>query len=394
MKEFSIREISIKDPAYQALARDYGTVFNDPDLLSLYGPNLSLYGIYDPRNTLIGAFTLYTKHIAGLKYVTMPPYFPHNALITDRFRFQVSEFQGYRVTGLQSFSNTGLQSSRVTELQNNHNQHNNHNNHNQDTNHTHHTESNKHNNHNHHNNHNNFTKTLHSALANSPLLSSPPLLQFGLPPEEKDVQPYLWKGYKVSPTYTYQIDLEQTEELILAGFDARLKRNIAKAVRDGLVVRKAVEMGEVRDLVEKRRANRVERREKRREGSVESRESLVSRILREYTKEGRAFGVVAEREGKVLSVVYCVYDRTTVYYILGGYDKKIRQRGAASLAFQGAIMHAKSLGLKVFDFEGSMVPSIELFFRAFGGQLVPKFTIHKAWLPLEVILKFFKRSIY
>jgi hypothetical protein len=34
-------------------------------------------------------------------------------------------------------------------------------------------------------------------------------------------------------------------------------------------------------------------------------------------------------------------------------------------------------GVGVFDFEGSMVPSIETFFRGFGGTIVPFYQIRK-----------------
>lgn len=36
-----------------------------------------------------------------------------------------------------------------------------------------------------------------------------------------------------------------------------------------------------------------------------------------------------------------------------------------------SILHARDLGLRVFDFEGSGVPEIEEYFRSFGGSLVP-----------------------
>ena len=51
-----------------------------------------------------------------------------------------------------------------------------------------------------------------------------------------------------------------------------------------------------------------------------------------------------------------------------------------------AIQAAQERGLKTFDFEGSSIPPIERFFRGFGGQLTPYFSIHKAWLPVELAL--------
>jgi hypothetical protein len=52
------------------------------------------------------------------------------------------------------------------------------------------------------------------------------------------------------------------------------------------------------------------------------------------------------------------------------------------------------LGLRAFDFEGSVVPAIERHFRGFGGTLTPYFRVNKAWLPIEMVLKFFKRRLF
>ena len=59
----------------------------------------------------------------------------------------------------------------------------------------------------------------------------------------------------------------------------------------------------------------------------------------------------------------------------------------AERMIRAAILKAKEMGLQVFDFEGSIVPPIERYFRGFGGKLTPIFSVHKAWLPIEIGLK-------
>ena len=39
-----------------------------------------------------------------------------------------------------------------------------------------------------------------------------------------------------------------------------------------------------------------------------------------------------------------------------------------------------------------MLPPVERYFRGFGGRLVPIFGVHRAWLPLEMALKLFRRQ--
>ena len=70
-----------------------------------------------------------------------------------------------------------------------------------------------------------------------------------------------------------------------------------------------------------------------------------------------------------------------------GYDNTKVHNGVGPLAMWVAILKAKEMGLQVFDFEGSIVPPIERYFRGFGGKLTPIFSVHKAWLPIEIGLK-------
>ena len=67
---------------------------------------------------------------------------------------------------------------------------------------------------------------------------------------------------------------------------------------------------------------------------------------------------------------------------------------AAPMAMFACIRQARELGLEVFDFEGSMIPGIERYFRSFGGTLTPLYRVVKASLPIEWALKPFRRSIF
>jgi hypothetical protein len=79
---------------------------------------------------------------------------------------------------------------------------------------------------------------------------------------------------------------------------------------------------------------------------------------------------------------------------MSGYDDGNKHHGAGALALWHAIQHAKSLNLKRFDFEGSMIKPIEKYFRGFGGELAPYFRISRANFGLEVILKIKYRTYF
>jgi hypothetical protein len=80
--------------------------------------------------------------------------------------------------------------------------------------------------------------------------------------------------------------------------------------------------------------------------------------------------------------------------LFGGNSKDENTSGAGSATLWECIRKAKSLNLKRFDFEGSMNPGIEHYFRGFGGVLTPYYTVNKALIPIELVLKILRREYF
>jgi len=322
MKDLYINEIDKQDPAYQALIQEKGSVFNDPVWLSLFGNRLRLYGIHD-HDSLRGAFSLYHTHIYGLSYIKNPITTPH--------------------CGLIYCNETGNRYKRNSQ-----------------------------------------EKAIHACIADFLKTLKPAIIQFNLPPEVTDVQPYLWKGFKVSPTYTYRLDLRRDMEEIVSQFDGKLRSDIGKAQKDKIRVERTENLSIIRDLCKKS----FDRQKK----TIPY--ELIDRILDRFATPDNSFAFIARSGDQPCAAALCVYDATTAYYILGGYDPDNRQRGAAAYAIRSAIEYAREKGLSTFDFEGSMIPAIEGFFRGFGGELTVKYAVHRAKLPIEMVLKLVKREVY
>ena len=117
-------------------------------------------------------------------------------------------------------------------------------------------------------------------------------------------------------------------------------------------------------------------------------------VLFKYANESNSFAFTTYRQETPLATCFVVHDTQTAYYLLGGYRTEDRHHGAGALSVFEAIQHAQKLGMRTFDFEGSVVPSIERYFRGFGGRLTPYYTVNKAWLPLEMGLKLFRRNLF
>jgi hypothetical protein len=165
---------------------------------------------------------------------------------------------------------------------------------------------------------------------------------------------------------------------------AEKRNDISKATRDGLTTKLIDDYSIVKSLVLKTFSRQ----------EMVANEYYLNKILFEFANKDNSFAFAAFRENIPIAVSFCICDGSTAYYLLGGYDDKNKHHGAGAFAVWEAIKHAQRLGLKQFDFEGSMVPQIEKYFRGFGGRLTPYYRINKAKLPVEILLKFFKRELF
>ena len=195
---------------------------------------------------------------------------------------------------------------------------------------------------------------------------------------------FRWHGYKVIPNYTYLIDLRDSPDQIIKNMSSERRKNISKAEKDGLTVRPTTDMGVVRNLV----LATFGRQHK------PVNQAILEAILSRYAKPSNSFAFSTYREATPIATCFVVHDAQTAYYLLGGYKAEERHHGAGASAMFEAIKHSQEIGLKTFDFEGSVVPAIERYFRGFGGQLTPYFTVNKAWLPVEMALKLVRRQVF
>jgi lipid II:glycine glycyltransferase (peptidoglycan interpeptide bridge formation enzyme) len=196
-----------------------------------------------------------------------------------------------------------------------------------------------------------------------------------------DALPFYWRGWKVVPHYTYRTDLDQGEDRILAGMSTERRKNLRKSAVDGISVAEETDMKPMRVLIEQTFARQSKA------FSLASADLIFSA----FPPGEQSYCMVASADGRPMAGVYVVHDGRTAYYLMGGYAEGAHH-GAGALAMWHAILKAKELGLEVFDFEGSVIPPIERYFRGFGGQLTPILSVHKAWLPLEMALKFYRRQ--
>ena len=209
------------------------------------------------------------------------------------------------------------------------------------------------------------------------------ILQFNFVPLYVDLQPFIWEGFSSSIRYTFILSLDDLKQVWRNMDDAR-RNDIRRAEKDGIRVDDNAEFRELFSLV-KKTFDRQKMQPRFQTAAFQ-----YNRIL-ESRRQCRSF-LARDSKGVPIAGVYIVWDWNKAYYLLGGYDSKHKHHGASALAMWTAIKFTREeLGLRTFDFEGSMIPQIERFFRKFGGRLTPYYSV--SWSKPSVKFMFDARRL-
>jgi len=186
--------------------------------------------------------------------------------------------------------------------------------------------------------------------------------------EFTDWLPFYWAGYSQTTRYTYILNGISDSDSIWPDMSAQTRRNIKKARDMGV----KVSYGDfsVEDFL-KVQALTFERQHIVNKQSDALLRRLIT-VAREQ-EQGEIFGGFDE-QGRLHAVVFVVWQDSYAYYIAGGSDPLLRHSGAHSLVMWEAIQYASQYTSR-FDFEGSMIPGVERFFREFGALQKPYFSI-------------------
>ena len=228
---------------------------------------------------------------------------------------------------------------------------------------------------------NSFLKSITQLITDYIIKQKPSLVTLAFPKGWVDMQPLIWAKFKVMPNYTYQADLSNTT-LLWNNFLPDRRSEIKKALKDGITTSQCFDYKEMQLLIHKTMSRKSERYDA----------ELIRKILFDFANGNNSFCFVSYRNGKPIAGSFCVHDNKTAYYLLGGYDHEDKHSGAGPAAVWAAMQEAARRELKIFDFEGSMIPQVEKYFRGFGGEPTVYFTANKAWLAIELGLKFIIRD--
>lgn len=192
------------------------------------------------------------------------------------------------------------------------------------------------------------------------------------------------------------LDLEKSEEEILAGASQRLRRSLRKAEKAGVTVDKSTDVADIKGFY------KIQEETARRQGFVVFSEEYLTKQFDAFAKNGEAVLYTARHEGEILAQNFMIFYGAEASYHYGvSTEAGTRISGAPKLHIE-AMRDARERGQKRYNFWGIVEEDetdhrfygVSVFKRGFGVEelrylpahdLVLKPIAYRANLAVETI---------
>lgn len=180
--------------------------------------------------------------------------------------------------------------------------------------------------------------------------------------------PVYWMGFLQTTKYTYVINDISDIDHVLRNFENSKRKNIKKSEKIVSVVYDIP----ARDFYENHKMTL-----KKQGQEISYSFELFDRLYRAGRENNSAKTIAAyDQDGNMHAALFVVWDKNSAYDLISTIDPDFRVHGAASLLIKEIISYVSPF-VNRFDFEGSMIESVERSFRQFGAEQVPYFSIQK-----------------
>jgi hypothetical protein len=181
-----------------------------------------------------------------------------------------------------------------------------------------------------------------------------------MPPGQKQLGLLRAAYFDVQPRQTFLMHLDEDAPAIFLRLHEDYRRNIRKA-EDEMEV---TDDGNMLQQLWQYQEATLSRKDVQMHFSPEQLQQLYNAC-----KENNSCALwVARKEGVVQAILWHVWDNERAYYLVGSKNPEVKDNRAMTLLIWKAISESVKMGKRVFDFEGSMDPGVEKFFRNFGGS--------------------------
>jgi hypothetical protein len=177
--------------------------------------------------------------------------------------------------------------------------------------------------------------------------------------------PFYWRGFQQTTRYSYIMDLSRGVEALRARLRKSLRAEMRKA-ESRYALRYSEDIAaffRLNAAVFAAKKKRVPYTEHWLEGLDAAARARACRAI-----------YLAEEAGEPHAGAYVVWDERSAYLLAAGRSPHAGP-GAVSLLIWRAIEEQVAMGRPCFDFEGSMIPGVEYYFRGFGAELTPYFRL-------------------
>lgn len=183
--------------------------------------------------------------------------------------------------------------------------------------------------------------------------------------------PFFWRNYKEITRYTYVIENTQDMDQVEKNYSSNVRKNIRKSKKQVHICEADISVETFYEI------NQMSFMRQKKE--IPYSLDFVKSIY-EAGKKNQAVKIMAaeDQEGNIHSAAFLVWDEESVYYLLNGTNPEFKNSQANCFLIHESIKLASSMRKK-FDFEGSVIKSIEKAFREYGGVRKPYFRIYKTF---------------
>ena len=179
--------------------------------------------------------------------------------------------------------------------------------------------------------------------------------------------PFFWQGFKQRTRYTYVIENITNLGVVFQNFSPIVRQNIKKGTDLKVLESESIDL--LFELSEKA----IQRGNGKLNYSKETLNTLYFNIKK--NNSGQIFEV-QNLDNEQVAIALIVWDKETAYLLISGDTRKYKN--ATSILTWRVLEFLAEKGIKNFDFEGSMLPHIEPFYRSFGAVQKPYHLIFKA----------------
>jgi hypothetical protein len=184
-----------------------------------------------------------------------------------------------------------------------------------------------------------------------------------MPEHIKDIQPFLWGKFDGTVKYTYLIDLSISENEMLENMSPERRKNIKNAEKSSTFF-----FCQDSQLISEKVLASLN------ENKAYFNEEIVRNIVTRFPNGKNHICIGTKFKDQLSSIHFITRDENTANYIFGWNDKQLSSI-AGTYGLWNCILFAKKQGVKTFNFAGSALPSIEKYFRGFGGDLTPMLNV-------------------